>query len=40
MTINKFLYNLYMLYYDSIDVSERIHVKKTSESKECDIFHY
>ena len=29
-----------MLYYDIIDVSERIDVNKTSESKECDIFHY
>ena len=29
-----------MLYYDWIDVSERIDVNKTSESKECDICHY
>ena len=26
------------LYYDRIDVSEKIDVNKTSESKECDIF--
>ena len=29
-----------MLYYDRINVSEGIDVKKTSESKECDICHY
>ena len=29
-----------MLYYDSIDVSERIDVNKTSTSKKCDICHY
>ena len=29
-----------MLYHDRIDVSEGIHVNKTSESKECDICHY
>ena len=29
-----------MLYFDRIDVSERIDVKKTSASKEYDIFHY
>ena len=29
-----------MLYYDRIDVSEGINVKKTSESKECDSCHY
>ena len=29
-----------MLYYDRIDVSERIDVDKTSASKECDICHY
>ena len=29
-----------MLYYDRIDVSERIDVNKTSVSKECDICHY
>ena len=29
-----------MLYYDRIDVSDRIDVNKTSESKEGDICHY
>ena len=29
-----------MLYYDRIDVSERINVNKTGESKECDICFY
>ena len=29
-----------MLYYDRIDVSERIDINKTSASKECRIFHY
>ena len=29
-----------MLYYDRIDVSERIDVHKTTKSKECDISHY
>ena len=29
-----------MLHYDRIDVSERIDVNKTSESKECDTCHY
>ena len=29
-----------MLYFDRIDVSEGIHVEKTSASKECDICHY
>ena len=29
-----------MLEYDRIDVSEGIHVNKTSASKECDICHY
>ena len=29
-----------MLHYDRIDVSERIDVNKTIESKECDICHY
>ena len=29
-----------MIYYERIDVSERIDVNKTSESKECDICHY
>ena len=29
-----------MLYFERIDVSEGVHVNKTSESKECNIFHY
>ena len=29
-----------MLYYDRIDVSERININKTSASKEFDICHY
>ena len=29
-----------MLYYDGIDISEKIDVNKTSKSKECDICHY
>ena len=29
-----------MLYFDRIDVSEGLHVDKTSASKECDICHY
>ena len=29
-----------MLYFDRIDVSDRIDVNKTSESKECNICHY
>ena len=29
-----------MLHFDRIDVSEGIDVNKTSQSKECGIFHY
>ena len=29
-----------MLYYDRIDVSERIYENKTIRSKECGICHY
>ena len=29
-----------MLEYDRIDILEGIDVNKTSESKECDIWHY
>ena len=29
-----------MLYFDRIDVSDRIDVNKTSGSKECDVCHY
>ena len=32
--------NIKMLYHDRIDVSERIDVNNTSESKKCDICHY
>ena len=29
-----------MIYDDRIDVSEGFHVNKTSESKECNVYHY
>ena len=29
-----------MLYFDRIDTSEKIDVKKTSSSNECNICHY
>ena len=29
-----------MLYYDRVDISERIDINQTSVSKECDICHY
>ena len=29
-----------MLYFDRIDVSEKVDVNKTSELKQCDICHY
>ena len=29
-----------MLHYNIIDFSEGININKTSESKECDVFHY
>ena len=29
-----------MVHYDRIDVFEEVNVNKTSESKECNIFHY
>ena len=29
-----------MLCYDRIDISEAIDVNESSESKECDIYHY
>ena len=32
--------NIKMLYYNRIDVSERIDVNKTNTSKECDMCHY
>ena len=37
---NIHIYNIKILYYDRIDVSEGIDVDKTSASKECTIFHY
>ena len=33
-------YELYMLEYDRIDISEGIDINKTNASKECDICHY
>ena len=32
--------NIKMLYFDEIDVSEKINVNKASASKECDICYY
>ena len=32
--------NIKILHYNKIDVSERIDVNKTSESKKCNICHY
>ena len=32
--------NIKMLFHDRIEVSEGIDINKTSESKECNIFHY
>ena len=32
--------NIKILYYGRTDVSEGIDVNKTSESKECNIYHY
>ena len=29
-----------MIFYHRIDASEKIDVNNTSESKECDIYHY
>ena len=34
------MYELKRLEYDRIDVSERIDINTTNESKECDIHHY
>ena len=39
MIINKFLYELQMLYYDRIDISEGIDISQTSGSNGCDICH-
>ena len=38
--LNKFLYELQMLYDDRIEVAEAIYVSKTSASKERDIYYY
>ena len=32
--------NIKILYFDRLDVSERIDINKTSESKEWDVCHY
>ena len=32
--------NINIIFYDRIDVSEGIHINKTNESKECNIYHY
>ena len=46
MIINKFLYKLWILYYDRINVFEVIDVNnpiessESSESEECDICRY
>ena len=32
--------NIKILYFDRLDISERIYINKTSASKECDICHY
>ena len=32
--------NIKMLYFDTIDISERIDVNKTNKSKEGNICHY
>ena len=34
------LYELLMLEYERIDISEGIYINKTNASKECDIWHY
>ena len=38
--LDEYLYELQMLEYDRIDVSQGIDVNKTNASKECDICHY
>ena len=38
--INKFLYNLQLLYFDRIDFLEGVDVSKTSKSKQYIICHY
>ena len=38
--LDECLYELQMLEYDKIDVSERIDANKINASKECDVCHY
>ena len=38
--LDEYLYEVYMLEYDRIDISEGIDINKTNASKECDICHY
>ena len=38
--LDKCLYEVQMLEYDRIDISEEIDINKTNASKECDICHY
>ena len=38
--LNKCLYDLKMLEYDTLDISEGIDINKPNASKECDICHY
>ena len=38
--LDECLYELWMLEYDGIDLSERIDINKTDASKECKICHY
>ena len=38
--LDKCLYELQMLEYDRIDISEGIDVNKINASKQCDICHY
>ena len=38
--LEKYPYNIKMLYFDKIDVSESIDVNQTSSSKECISCHY
>ena len=38
--LDECLYELQMLEYDRIDISEEIDTNKTNASKECDVCHY
>ena len=40
VSLDECLYELQMLEYDRIDISEGIDINKTNASKECDICHY